>query len=105
MFALLGFIGFGWAVRNEYRMLNADDPEERERALERERRRAKKAKTDGTIEDEILDAEHTSVAEAPDAVRARSALSRARTRPKRLRQRDQVGVLGVPVVLDAVRAG
>ncbi|KQO93811.1 SURF1 family cytochrome oxidase biogenesis protein [Leifsonia sp. Leaf264] len=59
VFALLGFIGFGWAVRNEYRMLNADDPEERERALERERRRAKKAKTDGAIEDEILDAQHT----------------------------------------------
>ncbi|MET1017217.1 MAG: SURF1 family protein [Leifsonia flava] len=60
VFALLGFIGFGWAVRNEYRMLNADDPEERERALERERRRAKKAKTDAAVEDEILDAEHTS---------------------------------------------
>ncbi|KQQ95293.1 sortase [Leifsonia sp. Leaf325] len=59
VFALLGFIGFGWAVRNEYRMLNADDPDERERALERERRRAKKAKTDAAIEDEILDAEHT----------------------------------------------
>ncbi|MEL4318367.1 SURF1 family protein [Leifsonia sp. YIM 134122] len=60
VFALLGFIGFGWAVRNEYRMLNADDPEERERALERERRRAKKAKTDAAVEDEILDAEHVS---------------------------------------------
>ncbi|TFV99081.1 SURF1 family cytochrome oxidase biogenesis protein [Leifsonia flava] len=60
VFALLGFIGFGWAVRNEYRMLNADDPEERERALERERRRAKKAKTDAAVEDEILDAEHTA---------------------------------------------
>ncbi|MET0975457.1 MAG: SURF1 family protein [Leifsonia sp.] len=57
VFAILGFIGFGWAVRQEYRTINADDPEERERAEERARRRARKAKSDAAIEDEILDSQ------------------------------------------------
>jgi hypothetical protein len=38
----------------EYRNLNQDDPEERERALERERRKNAKPKTDAEIEDELI---------------------------------------------------
>ena len=58
VFALLAFIGFGWAVRQEYRVVNSEDPEEQERAAERERRKAAKARTDAVIEDEILDRQH-----------------------------------------------
>ncbi len=56
VFAILGFIGFGWAVRQEYRAVNADDPEERERSDERERRRAARSPSDSETEDAILDA-------------------------------------------------
>ncbi|SMQ67606.1 SURF1 family protein [Agreia sp. VKM Ac-1783] len=55
VFALLGFLGLGYAARQEYRSLNADDPEEKERAAERERRRQAKAKSDNDIEDELID--------------------------------------------------
>jgi cytochrome oxidase assembly protein ShyY1 len=54
-FGVLGFIGLGYAIRNEFRILNADDPQEQERARERERRRAARAPTDADIEDSILD--------------------------------------------------
>lgn len=54
IFALIGFFGLGYAIRQEHRLRNVDDPEERARAEERERRRALK-KTDADIEDEILD--------------------------------------------------
>ena len=56
VFALMAFIGLAWAARQEYRTVNADDPAERERAAERARRRAAKAKNDAQIEDELLDA-------------------------------------------------
>jgi len=56
VFALLGFVGLGWALRQEYRAINADDPEERERAEERLRRRAARAPDDAESEDAILDA-------------------------------------------------
>lgn len=55
-FGIMAFIGLGWAVRQEYRIRNADDPEERERAEARRRRAAAKPKTDAEIEDELLDA-------------------------------------------------
>lgn len=54
IFALIGFFGLGYGLRTEFRRLNADDPEERERARERARKRAEH-KTDADIEDEILD--------------------------------------------------
>lgn len=54
VFALIGFAGLWFAIRQEYRYLNADDPEERERANERERRRAAK-RTDDDLEDALLD--------------------------------------------------
>jgi cytochrome oxidase assembly protein ShyY1 len=55
VFALMAFVGFGWALVQEYRVVNAEDPAEAERAAERARRKAAKARTDAIIEDEILD--------------------------------------------------
>jgi cytochrome oxidase assembly protein ShyY1 len=52
VFALLGFLGLGYAAREEYRLQNAD---EKERAAERERRRRAKAKSDNDIEDELVE--------------------------------------------------
>ncbi|MDJ0348187.1 SURF1 family protein [Cryobacterium sp. PH29-G1] len=55
VFGLLAFIGLGWALREEYRSVNAEDPDERERADERARKRAAKPRNDAEIEDELLD--------------------------------------------------
>lgn len=55
IFALIGFFGLGYALRTEYRKRNEDDPEERVRAAERERKRALK-RTDADVEDDLLDA-------------------------------------------------
>lgn len=55
VFALLAFIGLGWAARQEYRTVNVDDPAERQRAKTRARREAAKPRGDGEIEDAVLD--------------------------------------------------
>jgi cytochrome oxidase assembly protein ShyY1 len=55
IFGILGFVFLGYAVRQEYRALNADDPDERRRAEEREAKRKQK-RTDADVEDELLDA-------------------------------------------------
>lgn len=55
VFALMGFVGLGWAARQEFRSINAEDPEERERAAERARRQAAKPRSDAEIEDELVD--------------------------------------------------
>lgn len=55
VFGLLAFVGLGWAIREEYRSVNAEDPQERERAEERARKRAAKPSSDAQIEDELLD--------------------------------------------------
>ncbi|MGO4593729.1 SURF1 family protein [Leifsonia sp. 2TAF2] len=55
IFALIGFFGLGYALVTEYRKRNSDDPAERVRAAERERRRRAK-RTDADVEDELLDA-------------------------------------------------
>jgi len=55
VFALIGFIGLGWALREEYRVVNAADPVEQERAAARARRKARKTPTDAETEDAILD--------------------------------------------------
>ena len=55
VFALIAFIGLGWALREEYRIINAADPDEQERAADRARRKALKAPTDAETEDAILD--------------------------------------------------
>lgn len=53
-FALLGFIGLGWAIRNEWRIRNADLPEQREKEAFRAQKRARR-KTAEQLEDEQLD--------------------------------------------------
>ena len=55
VFALIGFIGLGWAMREEYRVVNAADPLEQERAADRVRRKSLKKPTDAETEDAILD--------------------------------------------------
>lgn len=55
LFALFGFGGLAWALRQEYRIRNANDPEERQRAAERRRRAGLRAATDSEIEDEIVE--------------------------------------------------
>lgn len=57
VFGLMAFVGLGWALREEYRSVNAADPAERERADERARRRAAKPRNDAEIEDALLDLE------------------------------------------------
>lgn len=64
VFALLGFIGLGWAIRQEYRVVNADDPEERDRAAERERKRARRMPTDAEVEDAVLDRQASDTSSA-----------------------------------------
>jgi len=56
VFAILAFIGLGWGLRQEYRSVNADDPDEKERADERARRRAARAPSDDESEDALLEA-------------------------------------------------
>ena len=56
VFAIIGFFGLGWALRQEYRAVNSDEPEERDRAEERARRKAAKAPTDSESEDAIIEA-------------------------------------------------
>jgi cytochrome oxidase assembly protein ShyY1 len=55
VFALMAFVGLGWAARQEYRTINAEVPEEQERAAERARRQAAKPRSDADIEDELID--------------------------------------------------
>ncbi len=51
LFALFAFAGLAWALRQEYRIRNADDPDEVERAEERAVRARKRAPSDADIED------------------------------------------------------
>ncbi|QYH36186.1 SURF1 family protein [Salinibacterium sp. M195] len=55
-FGILAFIGLGWAVRQEYRLINEADPAERERAEKRMKKVQDRGPTDAEIEDAILDA-------------------------------------------------
>jgi cytochrome oxidase assembly protein ShyY1 len=54
-FALLGFVALGYLLRQEYRLLNSDDPEERARAAQRAARAALR-RSDSDVEDELVDA-------------------------------------------------
>lgn len=56
VFAIFGFIGLGYALRQEYRVVNVDDPEERERAEQRRIRDSRRERSDSEIEDELVDA-------------------------------------------------
>ena len=60
LFALMAFGGLAWALRQEYRVRNADDPHELERAAGRARRAQQRGPSDAEIED-------AQVAEARDA--------------------------------------
>lgn len=53
-FAILGFVGLGWAIRNEWRIRNADRPEQQAKEAQRARKRAHK-KTAEELEDEQLE--------------------------------------------------
>jgi cytochrome oxidase assembly protein ShyY1 len=55
LFGVMAFLGLGYAIRTEYRIRNADDPEEKERAEERRLRKLAKPRSDSEIEDELLD--------------------------------------------------
>lgn len=55
LFAIMGFGGLAWAIRHEYRIRNADDPEVQDAAIRREARRLARPKSDADAEDEILD--------------------------------------------------
>lgn len=55
VFALLGFVGYGWAIRHEYRVLNADDPAVQAAAAARQRRKAAKQPSDAEVEDALLE--------------------------------------------------
>lgn len=56
VFAILAFIGLGWALRQEYRVVNAEDPDEKIRAEERRKKDAARTRTDAEVEDALLDA-------------------------------------------------
>jgi cytochrome oxidase assembly protein ShyY1 len=54
-FALLGFFGLGYALRQEFRLRNADDPDEMVRAEKRRVKDEARERTDAEVEDELLD--------------------------------------------------
>lgn len=55
VFGVLAFIALAWAVRQEYRVINADDPAERKRLKERERKKSARGPSDADIEDAMID--------------------------------------------------
>jgi cytochrome oxidase assembly protein ShyY1 len=55
VFAIIAFVGLGVAIRNEYRIINADDPEEQDRERARQAKRARRQPSDSDVEDRILD--------------------------------------------------
>jgi cytochrome oxidase assembly protein ShyY1 len=56
VFALFGFLGLGYALRQEYRSVNEDDPDEMTRAEARRAKDARRQRTDAEIEDDLIDA-------------------------------------------------
>jgi cytochrome oxidase assembly protein ShyY1 len=68
LFALFAFGGLFWALRQEYRIRNAADPEEQQRAAARERKARTREPTDADIEDaQIRDAQLAAADELIDA--------------------------------------
>jgi hypothetical protein len=68
VFAIFGFLGFGYALRQEYRMVNVDDPGEQSRAKIRQSKDDLRPPSDSEIEDAILDA--TREGSGPPGIRA-----------------------------------
>ncbi|MBG6108163.1 SURF1 family protein [Frigoribacterium sp. CG_9.8] len=60
IFGIMAFFGLWYAVRQEYRMRNADDPDEQQRVEVRERKRLTKPRSDNDVEDEILETSYAS---------------------------------------------
>ena len=60
IFGIMAFFGLWYAVRQEYRMRNADDPDEQQRVEVRERKRSTKPRSDNDVEDEILETPYAS---------------------------------------------
>ncbi|WP_305002334.1 SURF1 family cytochrome oxidase biogenesis protein [Salinibacterium soli] len=55
VFGLLAFVALGWAIRQEYRYRNSDDPAEQERAERRRQKAAARRPSDNEEEDALLD--------------------------------------------------
>ena len=55
VFALFGFLGLGYGLRQEYRRINEDDPDEMVRAEARRVKDAARKRTDAEVEDELVD--------------------------------------------------
>ena len=55
VFAIFGFLGFGYALRQEYRLVNIDDPAEQLRAKDRKTKESLRSPTDSEIEDAIIE--------------------------------------------------
>jgi cytochrome oxidase assembly protein ShyY1 len=53
LFAIMGFVGLGWAIRNEINLKNADEPEQQAKVAARARRRQNRP-TDADVEDALL---------------------------------------------------
>jgi cytochrome oxidase assembly protein ShyY1 len=70
LFAVMGFGGLAWALRQEYRARNAEDPVEQEHAAARQRKAGRRAPTDDQIEDAEI-ADHAAAANRAAADRYR----------------------------------
>jgi cytochrome oxidase assembly protein ShyY1 len=79
LFAVMGFSGLAWALRQEYRIRNAADPVERERAAERDRKARKRAPTDSEIEDSQIEDAQIAVAQRGATGSATGAQNGAQT--------------------------
>jgi cytochrome oxidase assembly protein ShyY1 len=55
VFAILGIVALAWAVRQEYRNINAEDPAEKARAAKRRERRLARMPSDADVEDDLMD--------------------------------------------------
>lgn len=56
VFALFGFLGLGYALRQEYRIVNEEDPDEMVRAEARRTKDRTRSRTDAEVEDELIEA-------------------------------------------------
>ena len=55
VFGIMAFIALAWAVRQEYRARNEDDPAEKARAEKRRAKAARRSPSDADVEDALLD--------------------------------------------------
>lgn len=55
LFAIMGFLGLGWAIRNEWRIRNADDPKEIARNEGVKAKKALRRPSDADVEDDLMD--------------------------------------------------